>query len=107
LNSTVFAQKGQKMIKKPLYFIMLAIFLLSACASQPADESDELSPVEGEPVLAESSESEEDPDELICRREQVTGSNFSRRVCMTRAERDLRRQETQEDVLRRRSTNDL
>ena len=94
------------MIKKPLYFIMLAIFLLSACASQPADESDELSHVEGEPVLAESSESEEDPDELICRREQVTGSNFRRRVCMTRAERDLRRQETQEDVLRRRSTND-
>src|SRR6056300_531007 len=76
LNSSLFAQKRQKMIKKPFYFNILAAFLLSACASQPADESVELLPAQSEPVLAENSESEEDPNELICRREQVTGSNF-------------------------------
>ena len=36
-----------------------------------------------------------DPNEMICRREQVTGSHRRREVCMTRAEREANRRDTQ------------
>ena len=37
-----------------------------------------------------------DPDEKICRRERQTGSNFSVRICQTRAEMEARAKADQE-----------
>ena len=39
---------------------------------------------------------ESDPDEIICQREREPGSNFSRKICRTRAEIDARAARDQE-----------
>jgi hypothetical protein len=39
---------------------------------------------------------ENDPDELICRRERETGSKFTTRICRTRAEIEARQAQDQE-----------
>lgn len=91
------------MIKNFKYFIVLAVFLLPACASKPADESDSSIPNESDQAVAVNSAAEEDPDEMICRRENVTGTNFRRRVCMTRADRNRERDDSQEEMLERRN----
>jgi hypothetical protein len=86
---------------------MLALLVMIGCASQPSAvntsgtsaDSTASSPTS----LAENSPSGEDPNEMICRREQVTGTNFRRRVCMTRAQRESEQADSQEEMLERRS----
>ena len=81
--------------------------LLASCATQPtvqSQEATETSAPQGTNVVAANTNSEPDPNEMICRREQVTGSNFRRRVCMTRAERDQRMEESRDEALLRRSS---
>lgn len=51
-----------------------------------------------------ANESEEDPNEIICRRETPTGSNLSRRVCRTRAEIEARAAKDQENLRNSRAT---
>ena len=43
-----------------------------------------------------SASPENDPDELICRREKETGSKFTTRICRTRAEIEARKAQDQE-----------
>ncbi len=43
-----------------------------------------------------SASPENDPDELICRRERETGSKFTTKICRTRAEIDARKARDQE-----------
>ena len=43
-----------------------------------------------------SASPENDPDELICRRERETGSKFTTRICRTRAEIEAREAQDQE-----------
>ena len=46
-----------------------------------------------------SASTENDPNELICRRERETGSRFSTRICRTRAEIEAR-EEADRDIMR-------
>ena len=46
-----------------------------------------------------SASPENDPDELICHRERETGSNFTTRICRTRAEIEAREAQDQ-DILK-------
>lgn len=48
---------------------------------------------------------ENDPDELICRREQETGSKFFRKICRTRAEIERRREQDQQIMQTGRKTS--
>jgi len=84
--------------------IVLLALLVSACASQTTAENNLAETASGETVLAGKVDGGDDPDAMICRREQVTGTNFRRRVCMTRGEREQRRADTQEEILERRSS---
>jgi len=93
------------------YFTLIMLLVAVGCASQPtaetgesneSNESNEISSTDNQ--AAENELSEVDPDEMICRREQVTGSNFRRRVCMTRAERLREQENSQEELLERRSS---
>ena len=43
-----------------------------------------------------SASPENDPDEIICRRERETGSNFATKICRTRAEIEAREAQDQE-----------
>jgi hypothetical protein len=103
-NFTVFAQKRPIMSKMFNIFIMLLTLLASACASQTTAENNLAESASGGTVLAEKEDGGDDPDAMICRREQVTGTNFRRRVCMTRGEREQRRADTQEEILEHRSS---
>jgi hypothetical protein len=38
----------------------------------------------------------DDPDKVVCREEQVTGSRFTRRVCMTKSDWDDREKQSHE-----------
>lgn len=46
---------------------------------------------------------EDDPDEIVCRKEKQTGSSIVRKVCRTRAEMDATEAEAQESMRRMRS----
>jgi len=95
-NSRNLHKKGVKVYKFTNIFISLALFFLVGCATQNDAENAAVTNL-GEPEnLAQDSGSEPDPNEMICRREQVTGSNFRREVCMTRAQREEFSTQTQE-----------
>lgn len=73
--------------------ILLAAVVGPGCASDPAPEtgaqSGALAASSGSSASASAASaqtSQDSGDEMICRREQVTGTNFRRRVCRTRAE---------------------
>lgn len=87
----------------PKVFMMLLAFASVGCASQNAPDSGAETVASTAAGEADASAGDGDADELICRREQVTGTNFRRRVCMTRREREERRQETQDAVLNNRT----
>jgi hypothetical protein len=74
----------------------------SAVASDsPAAPSGDATPeldTSGAQELA-SAEPEYDPNEVICRRERESGSNFYRKTCYTRAQLEAR-QEQDQDALR-------
>lgn len=101
LISTVFAQKRLKMTKLLNIFMMLALLMLDGCTSPQTSEE---TPRSGSTNMAQASSSGDDPNEMICRREEVSGTNFRRRVCMTRAERQREQQDSQEEMLERRSS---
>jgi hypothetical protein len=88
------------------FFMMLAFILAAGCASQQSTDSD-TSTASEESVdsvdVAANSESRNDPNEVICRREMVTGSNFRRRICLTRAQRGEMRSGSREVFNDRRS----
>lgn len=90
------------------YFVLLMMFMAVGCASQPSEENTvnneggEINATQSQ--VAENDLSAGDPNEMICRREQVTGSNFRRRVCMTRAERLREQENSQEELIERRSS---
>jgi hypothetical protein len=103
LKFTVFAQKTKFMGNFSRIFMILAMAVLAGCASQQSADSAQATTAANTAQGAENSSAGADPDELICRREVVTGTNFRRRVCMTRAERETMREESQEEMLERRS----
>ena len=55
---------------------------------------------------AEAARGGEDPNEVICRRERVTGSHRRRELCMTRAQREQNRRDTQRRMRERRGLDD-
>lgn len=65
----------------------LSIFAIAAIAIAPAMANAQ--PREAAPATAPATEATEatDPDQqIVCRREKPTGSNFYRKVCATKAE---------------------
>jgi hypothetical protein len=90
------------MIKISNIFMILVILFLASCSS-PQAPNNTSSTGSSNTDTAQASTSEDDPNEMICRREEVTGTNFRRRVCMTRAERQREQQDSQEEMLERRS----
>ncbi len=91
------------MIKISNIFIALVIIFLVSCSS-PQAPNNTSSTDSSNTDTAQASTSEDDPNEMICRREEVTGTNFRRRVCLTRAERQREQQDSQEEMLERRSS---
>lgn len=85
------------------FFIVLAVLLLASCASQSEVESAPVGVADAGETVAANTASDNDPNELICLREQVTGTNFRRRVCLTRAQREEARTLTQQEMLQRQS----
>ena len=51
-------------------------------------------------VAAQKSASAADPDRIICKKEQLTGSRFNKSICMTRSDWDDRTRQT--EVMERR-----
>ena len=69
-----------------------------------ADHPDKtLEEICGTAQTAEAAPPRNDPNEVICRKEAVTGSHRRREVCMTRAEREANRRDTQREMRERRS----
>lgn len=92
-------------MKTSFYFMSLGIFCLVSCASsEVAEQSEDVNQAANVELAAEDAENENDPNEIICRREMVTGSNFRKRVCLTRAQRGEMRSESREEFRERRSS---
>jgi hypothetical protein len=70
--------------------LALGIALLGAVPAYADDGGDE-----GTTTQAST---QDNPNERICRRVRVTGSNIPQRVCMSRAEWTELREESQEDL---------
>jgi len=71
-------------------------------ASPSEEETNELDEAGVAEVASASSKSAS--DDLVCRREKIPGSNFSKKVCFTRAEIDAREQQSQDAVREMRKT---
>ena len=72
--------------------LLLALAMAAAMADSPATSSSApppSSPAASKPAAAD------DSTKVICRREEVTGSRFERKVCMTRAQWDEQSQAAQ------------
>ena len=65
-------------------------------ASPSEDETNELDEASVPEIASASSENES--DELVCRREREAGSNFYRKTCFTRAQIDARAEQDQDTV---------
>lgn len=72
---------------------LLMAGVLTACAGTPQDESIAATAA---PTASNKSAEPGSPDELVCEYEEVIGSHFKKRVCMTRGEREQLRLQTQE-----------
>lgn len=72
---------------------MVVFVGLGGCASQPASDEGEAQPIQ----TAQSEQKDQDDGaRLICTREIVAGSHMSRRVCRTRREIEMERQEREQ-----------
>ncbi len=96
-----------------LFFSLIAwLPVLAACASTELVAGSESSVAEDKQVGSETSEravaqkNSNDPDAITCTYTEVTGSRFRKKVCMTNAEREARRESAQaitNDIQRRNS----
>lgn len=99
--------------------VAILAFCIAACASSGTEEqvSADATGSEEEPsmtvthdpdgpqvMVSKEAAAENDPNEIICRRETPTGSKMSRRVCRTRAEIDERAQRDQDALNDSRAT---
>ncbi len=51
-----------------------------------------------EPATAPADKAAKDPNEIVCKREKVSGSNLKQRVCMPAREWEERRQQDKEMI---------
>ena len=72
---------------------------------QATPAGDHKDPDAAEVVQTVDATPENDPDELICRRERETGSKFTRKICRTRAEIERRREQDQQIMQTGRKTS--
>ena len=78
--------------------LLFALAMAAAVADGPASPPSPAAPPSAT-AAAKPVTDANDPNKMICRREEVTGSHFERRVCMTRADWD--RQSAAAEVLER------
>jgi hypothetical protein len=69
--------------------------LLAGCASSTGDQVAVVDAGEDEQLTASTTES---PNDVICRRQRVTGSHRMEKVCRTRAEIEQTTDETQRSI---------
>jgi hypothetical protein len=112
-NSFVYTQEenfleyGDKMIK---HISIAAILLfLGACASSGPDATGSAASAVGDmdapaEEMAANAETKDNPNEIVCRRESLTGSRMTTRVCRTRAEIEAREAKDQEALRNSRAT---
>ncbi len=81
-----------------------ALSLLAADAGPATDSGQTAATAPPAATSASQKSDADDPDKVICKREVVTGSRFSKRVCMTRGEWGEQARRT-EDMARRLGEN--
>lgn len=75
---------------------MLLLVLAMAAAVADAPTSAPPAPATSAPATSRRSDNAaDDPNKVICRTEEVTGSHFERRVCMPRREWDRQTQDAE------------
>ncbi len=93
----------------PKFALALGVTLLmTACASQPVvpeTAEDAVAALEAGNVVAANQEGGEGDEEVICRSEVRTGTNFKRRICRTVAEWNAR-SAAQRSVVEERADNE-
>ena len=79
------------MLLKTVAGALCAAALVACAATAPAEKRVATAqPAAAEPTDAKPAVRIAKPDDLICRNEEVTGTRLTRRVCMTRAQREER-----------------
>jgi hypothetical protein len=63
-----------------------AVLLTAACATAPADDAAQAEAALGQAVATSDAAAATGDQEVECREELRTGTNFKRRVCLTKAE---------------------
>lgn len=85
-------------------FQFLFIALFQAASGSPDAGQPPPSPEQGQQQTTQAQQQAgEDEERLICRREPVIGTRFTRRVCLTKDERDMLEREARgllEDAMR-------
>ena len=64
---------------------MMIVLAMAAAMAAGSDGAQAPAPAPAPPPAQAAGKPAPDPDKVICREEEVTGSKFTRRVCMTKA----------------------
>ena len=67
---------------------MMIVLAMAAAMAAGSDESPAPAPAPAAAPTKAADKPAPDLDKIICRQEEVTGSKFTRRVCMTKADWD-------------------
>lgn len=78
------------------FLILASSLVLAACATSPNNEADQNVSESSEKVASNEAE-------VVCKREKIIGSNFSRKVCFTKESRDEASDKTRQRLERMRN----
>lgn len=76
--------------------ILVSLLCVSCSSPDTRSAKSEGNPVgaDGMPILTE----EQKKEGMVCKREQVTGTRISKRICTTQEQRDRQQRQAQEDL---------
>ena len=109
LHTSINRQGNPFMLNNARYLLVAGVVLFAGCAAQePASiaAKEKAAPLQ-ETELAGNEQAKRDPDERICRRVLVTGTNFRKQQCFTRRELEEASAQTQEFLNRNKDANEL
>ncbi|MDJ0763493.1 MAG: hypothetical protein QNJ97_10945 [Myxococcota bacterium] len=84
-------------MKLILLIAMSVAFMFSACAGFQSDYKGK-TPKEVEDDYRAANEGEKDGDQVVCKYEKPIGSNISRKICESKADRKRRQMEDQRNL---------
>jgi hypothetical protein len=88
-------ERSATLLKGDHVVSFLVLMMAAAVASGDASTQQAPAAAQPAPASAKPAKAEPDPDHVVCRKEEVTGSRFVKRICMPQSEWDAQTAQAQ------------